>query len=230
MPDADPTPGDQTSPEDAFREEVSGEGTAGGPLLGLVARGLELWLRQRCQAVQAIEIQLDGSMGELLRSHLRGVRLQARQVVFENLSLDWVELRSEGIQVRTGGLLRGQSLRLDHPFRVRGSVHFTGEGLNRSLTTSAWRELGDLLSEQLLGVSPLEAVRLRDACLIVQARSANGLAEVESCLEVTPEGLGVRPLDGRPMLPLPMDPAITLERAEVRAGRMELAGEALVRP
>ena len=29
---------------------------------------------------------------------------------------------------------------------------------------------------------------------------------------------------------LPMDAAITLERAEVRAGRMELAGEALVRP
>ncbi|MBM5816301.1 MAG: DUF2993 domain-containing protein [Cyanobacteria bacterium K_Offshore_surface_m2_239] len=225
MPDADRSPGDPTSPED-----TSPESTAGGPLLGLVARGLELWLRQRCQAVQTIEIHLDGSMGGLLRGHLRGVRLQARRVVFENLSLEWVELRSEAIQVRTGGLLRGQSLRLDHPFRVRGSVHFTEEGLSHSLTTTAWRELGDLLSEQFLGVSPLETVRLRDESLIVQARDPHGLAEVETRLVLTSEGLGVLPLDGRPMLPLPMDPAITLERAEVRAGRMELAGEALVRP
>jgi len=109
-------------------------------------------------------------------------------------------------------------------------VHFTEEGLSHSLTTTAWRELGDLLSEQFLGVSPLETVRLRDESLIVQARDPHGLAEVETRLVLTSEGLGVLPLDGRPMLPLPMDPAITLERAEVRAGRMELAGEALVRP
>ncbi len=230
MPDADRMPGDPTSAGETSGEDPSGGGQSGGPLLGLVARGLELWLRQRCQAAQTIEIHLDGSMGELLRGHLRGVRVQARQVVFENLSLEWVELRSDAIQVRTGGLLRGQSLRLDHPFRVRGAVHFTGEGLNRSLTTSAWRELGDLLGEQLLGVTPLESVRLRDDSLIVQARAPHGLAEVESRLVLTPEGLGVHPLDGRPVLPLPMDPAITLERAEVRAGRLELAGEALVRP
>ena len=61
-----------------------------GPLLSLVARGLELWLRQRCQAVNALEIQLEGSMAELLRGHLQGVRLRARQVVFQNLSLERV--------------------------------------------------------------------------------------------------------------------------------------------
>ncbi|MEB3260812.1 MAG: DUF2993 domain-containing protein [Cyanobacteriota bacterium] len=220
MPDADPTTPDQPPDEPG----------SGGPLLALVARGLELWLRQRCQAAQAIEIHLDGSMGELLRGRLRGVRLQAREVVFENLSLEWVELRSEAIQLRTSGLLRGQSLRLDHPFRVRGSVHFSGDGLNRSLATPAWKELADLLGDRLLGVTPLGSVRLREECLILEASAPDGPAEVETRLVLTTEGLGIHPQDGRPVLPLPMDPAITLERAEVRGGRMELAGEALVRP
>lgn len=231
MPDAARTPREPPSRQDTAGDGTSGDGTTGGgPLLGLVARGLELWLRQRCQAVRHLEIHLDGSMAELLRGHLRGVRLQARQVEFQNLCLDAVELRSDAIQVRTGGLLRGQSLRLDHPFHVRGSVQFTGEGLNRSLKAPAWRELGDHLCEQLLAVSPLDNVHLRGESLILQARAPQGQAEVETRLVLTPEGLGLHPLDGRPMLPLPMDSAITLERAEVRGGRMELAGEALVRP
>lgn len=202
----------------------------GGPLLALVARGLELWLRQRCEAVSALEIQLEGSMGQLLRGQLQGVRLEARQVVFQNLSLERVALRSDPIQVRVAGLLRGQSLRLDHPFRVRGSVELTGEGLSRSLATPAWRALADLLGEGLLGVTPLAGVSLREELLILRVGGHQGETLLETQMVLTPEGLEVRPLDGRPPLPLPMDPAIQLERAEVREGRMALMGEALVRP
>jgi hypothetical protein len=218
------------SPSQPNADGLPEDGRSGGPLLSLVARGLELWLRQRCQTVQELEIHLEGSMGALLRGHLQGVRLEARQVVFQNLSLERVELRSDAIQVRVSGLLRGQSLRLEHPFRVRGSVLFTGDGLSRSLETPEWRELGDLLSEQLLGVTPLESVKLRGDSLIVRATTLQGVAEVETRMVLTPEGLQVHPVDGRPALPLPMDPAITLERAEVREGRLELSGKALVKP
>jgi len=199
-------------------------------VLSLVARGLELWLRQRCQAVSELEIHLEGSIGEVLRGHLQGVRLRAREVVFQNLSLDRVELRSGAIQVRVGGLLRGQSLRLEHPFRIRGSVRFTGDGLSRSLATPQWQALGDQLCEQLMGVTPLESVRLQGESLILRAQALHGVAQVETRMVLTAEGLEVRPLDGRPPLPLPMDSANQLERAEVRSGRMELAGEALVQP
>lgn len=203
---------------------------SGGPLLALLARGLEIWLRQRCQTVSELEIQLDGSMGALIRGQLRGVRLRARQVVFQNLSLDSVELRSEAIEVRMAGLLRGQSLRLEHPFRVRGAVRFTGEGLSRSLAMPEWRALADHLSAELIGVTPLESVTLKEESLILRASSQQGVSEVEARMELTPEGPRLNPVDGRPPLPLPMDEAITLERAEVRAGRLELAGEASVRP
>lgn len=218
------------SPSTANAEGLPRDGRSAGPLLTLVSRGLELWLRQRCQAVTELEIQLEGSMGALLRGQLQGVRLRARQVVYQNLTLERVELRSDAIEVRLAGLLRGQSLRLEHPFRVRGFVLFTGEGLSRSLATPEWQALGDQLCEQLLGVTPLESVILHGESLILRAKALHGVAQVETRMVLTPEGLEVRPLDGRPSLPLPMDAAITLERAEVRAGRMELMGEALVRP
>lgn len=217
------TPAPALDPEEEY---------GGGPLLGVVARGLERWLRLQCQAVQELEITLEGSMVQLLRGHLQGVRLHARKVVFQNLSLERVDLRSGPIQVTMGGLLRGQSLRLEHPFRVRGAVLFTGEGLSRTLATPEWQELGDHLCAELLGVTPLESVRLLDERLILRAHSGHGAApvQVETQLVLTPAGLQLRPLDGRSPLPLAMDDAICLERAEVRAGILELAGEALVQP
>lgn len=203
-----------------------------GPLLALVARGLELWLRQQCQAVEELELKLEGSMAGLLRGHLRGVRLQARRVVFQDLSLEWVELRSAPIHVHLGGLVQGGSLRLEQPFLVEGTVALTGEGLSRSLLTSQWRELGDQLSEGLLGFRPLQGLTLLDERLILQAQGHQGgePLEVETRMELTPSGLQLRPLDGGPPLPLAMDPAIRLQRAEVRTGQLELQGEALVQP
>lgn len=217
-------------PSMATPDGVPADGGSTGPLLGLVSRGLELWLRQQCQMVSDLEIQLEGSMGELLRGQLQGVRLSARQVVYQNLSFERVELRSDPIQIRVGGLLRGQRLRLEHPFRVRGSVALTGEGLSRSLSTPEWRRLGDQLSEHLLGVTPLESVELDGERLIWRALVTDGVTQVDTRLVLTPEGMEVCPLDGRPPHSLPMDPAIQLERAQVCAGLMELAGEAWVRP
>lgn len=202
-------------------------------MLALVAKGLELWLRQQCQAVQELELKLEGSMAGLLRGHLQGVRLRARQVVFQDLSLERVELHSEPIQLKMGGLLQVQNLRLEQPFLVRGTVSLTGEGLSRSLATSQWQELGDQLSTALMGGSPLESVKLLDERLILRssARPGEELLEVQTRMMLTPSGLlQLRPLDGRPPLPLAMDEAIRLERAEVSAGLLELEGEALVQP
>lgn len=211
-------------------EDNPDNGTTEGPLLALVARALERWLRQQCQEVSHLEIQLEGSMGQLLRGHLQGVRLRARQVVFQSFRLDEVELSSDPIDFKVGGLLRGQSLRLDHPFRVRGVVRLTEDGLSQSLATPEWRGLRDHLGEGLMGPSPLEGVRLLEERLILRAPAHHGELQVETRMVLTPEGLEVRPLDGRPPLSLPMDPAIRLDRAEVRSSRMELAGEALVQP
>ena len=209
-PDPTPDPAAPPAPDAPQAEDRSS-----GPLLSLLARGLELWLRQQCDAIRDLDIALEGSMGQLLRGHLQGVRLRAREVVFQDLCLEQVDLSSDPLRLKVSGVLRGQSLRLEHPFHVRGCVRLTGEGLSRSLLTPAWQGLGDLLSERLLGVTPLESVALRGDRLLLRAQAPQGPTEVETHMRLTAEGLLVCPLDGSPPLPLPMDEAITLDRAEV---------------
>jgi hypothetical protein len=117
------------------------------PVLNLLASGLQLWVRQQCDAVESLELQLHGSALGLLRGRLEGVSLVARRVVYAALEIEMVELRSSAIQVQLGNLLKGQAVQLHHAFQIEGYVAFTAAGLGRSLCMAQWRSLGDQLAE-----------------------------------------------------------------------------------
>lgn len=222
----------ETNPEANPDSTASSRAEGGSAVLRLLARGLELWLRQQCDAIEHLEIQLKGSAGALLRGRLEGVSLTARRVVYRQLEFEEVELRSEPIRVRMGPLLRSQGVQLDHPFRIRGQVAFSGDGLNRSLAASEWRNLGDDLAEQLLGLTPLRSLAIDGDRLLL---SACGVASeepilIEAQLGAADGTVEVRALDGGPSARLPMDPNVTIERAELGQGRLQLEGEARVSP
>ena len=203
-----------------------------GPLLGLLSRGLELWLRQQCTSIERLEIQLEGSAAQLMRGRLEGVRLRARRVVFQNLRFDRVELGSGAIQVRMGALLRGQSLQLVQPFQVQGTVAFSGPDLGASLATPDWRSLGDDLAEEILGLSPLAGLRIEEERLVLIAHgSGSGIAlEVPTNVEAVDGSIEIQSLDGGARARLPMDPAIRIEQAQIGSGLLQLLGEARVSP
>jgi hypothetical protein len=203
-----------------------------GPLLGLLSRGLELWLRQQCTSIERLEIQLEGSAAQLMRGRLEGVRLQARRVVYKNLRFDRVDLGSGAIRVRIGALLRGQSLQLEQAFQVRGMVAFSGPDLGASLATASWRSLGDGLAEEILGLSPLAGLRIEEERLMLIAHgSGSGTPlEVATSVQAVDGTLEVRSLDGGALARLPMDPAIRIEQAQIGAGLLQLLGEARVSP
>ena len=206
--------------------------TPAGPLLGLLSRGLDLWLRQQCSLIEGLEIQLEGSAAQLMRGRLEGVRLRARRVVYQNLRFDRVELASGVIRVRMGALLRGQSLKLEHPFQVRGSVAFSGPDLGVSLATPSWRSLGDGLAEEILGLSPLAGLRIEEGRLVLIAHGSGGgrPLEVATSVRAVEGNLEVRSLDGGALARLPMDPAIRIEQAQIGGGLLQLLGEARVSP
>jgi len=206
---------------------------AGGsdPLLRLLARGLELWLRQQCKAIEELEIRLDGSAGQLLRGRLKAVSLRARGIDYQDLLIDQVWLESEPIQVRLGALLRQQNFELEQPFQVRGQVRLSGDGLNRSLARAPWRWLGDSLAETLLGTGPLSALSVADNLLLLRAQDGdNAPIEGLARLEAVAGTVEVARLEGGPYLRLPMDRNISIDRAAVAGGGIELSGEARVSP
>ncbi len=196
------------------------------PVLQLLASGLQFWIRQQCEAVESLELQLHGSSLGLLRGRLDGVSLVARRVVFSSLEIERVELRSDAIDVQVGHLLRGRAVQLDHPFNIEGTVVFSAGGLGRSLCTPHWRPLGDQLVDGLLGLTPLQSVSIERDRLVLQAqdhRCETIPRAVDGHLELCGE-------EGRPCVALPADPNITIEDSNLVGGLLQLQGQARVSP
>lgn len=205
---------------------------AGDPLLRLLAAGLQLWLRQQCERLDSLELQLQGSGAGLWRGHLDGVRVRARGVRYQHLQLDLVELTSGALQMQMGSLWRGQPVKLQEPFAVRGLVSFTTAGLNHSLAQPRWRPLADQLGEELLGITPLLGLRLDANRLVLTAQGLGEPHPVEmpTTVEAGADGLALVSEDGSHRSLVAMDPSLRLERASVEAGLLVLEGEATVTP
>ncbi|MCP9928494.1 DUF2993 domain-containing protein [Cyanobium sp. CH-040] len=204
----------------------------GGPLLHLLSAALQLWLRQQCQRVETLEIQLRGSAGALLRGRLAGVQVKARGVTYQNLDLELVELVSGPLQVQMGHLWRGQGVQLQQSFRVSGLVSLTAAGLSRSFAQPRWRAIADQLAEELVGITPLVGLQVRGERLVLVAQ---GVAEprpveLETTLRSCEGGVEVASLDGSLRSLLPFEPPLRLQRVAVEAGMVVLEGEATVIP
>ena len=197
-----------------------------GPVMQLLANGLQFWVRQQCQAVESLELQLHGSAWGLLRGRLEGVTLTARRAVYSSLELEMVELRSEAISVQMGNLLKGQPLQLDHPFQIRGFVAFSGAGLSRALCTPQWRGLADQLADGLLGLSPRQDVRIERDRLVL---SAQGRA-CDTLPKAADGALQLQAVEGALSVALPADPNIRIETANLEGGLLQLHGSARVSP
>jgi hypothetical protein len=217
---------------DPASEEDTSPTPGGGPLLALVARGLEFWLRQQCDTIEHLDIRMDGSAARLLRGRLEGVHLVARGVVYQQLEFEAVELRSEAIRLRMGPLLRRQTVELENPFRIQGAVTFTGNGLSRSLASPAWHSFGDDLAEELLGLAPLSAVRITGDHLVFSTSPPGAEVPLERAVRLAAgeASLVLHPLDEGPAVTVPMDPDIRIEHAVVGGGLLQLQGKAKVIP
>jgi len=196
------------------------------PVLQLLASGLQLWIRQQCEAVESLELQLHGSSLGLLRGRLEGVSLVARRVVFSSLEIEMVELRSDAIQLQMGNLLRGRAVQLDHPFEISGLVAFSGAGLSRSMCTPHWRPLGDQLVDGLLGLTPLQNLCIERDRLVLQAQDRR----CETVPRAVNGGLELCSSEGGPCVALPADPNINICEANLEGGLLQLHGSARVSP
>jgi hypothetical protein len=195
-------------------------------VLNLLASGLQAWIRQQCEAVESLELQLHGSALGLLRGRLEGVSLVARRVIYSSLEIEMVELRSSAIQVQLGNLLKGQALQLHQAFQIEGYVAFTAAGLCRSLCMPQWRGLGDQLAETLLGLTPLQEVRIERDRLILQAQGMS----CDTLPEAVDGHLELRRAEGEQRVALPGDPNIQISEANLEGRLLQLHGNARVWP
>jgi len=203
-----------------------------GPLLQLLSSGLQLWVRQQCQSIDSLDIALQGSALGLLRGRLAGVQLLARRAVFAHLPIEQVELTSEPITVQMGNLLQGEPIKLEQAFTIEGQLSLTAAGLTTLFSHPHWRDLAELLHDRVLGQLPLLQVRVEPERLVfvLQGNAPADRVELQVLVRAAGGTLELASPAGEVLCRLPMDQTITIERAWIEAGMVQLQGRARVSP
>lgn len=122
----------------------------------VLSPALRLWLRSQVEAVETLEVLIEGGDRQLLRGLVPRLTLLAQGVVYRGLALSRIKLVGRGIQVNFRQLLRGKPLQLSRVIPVLGEAMLTEEDLNRSLQTSLLLPVLNEIFAQLLraGIAP----------------------------------------------------------------------------
>ena len=206
--------------------------TSSGPVLQLLASGLQRWIRSQCDSADELNLALQGSALELLRGRLKGVSLEARRVSFQQLPLIRAEVQSGELKAAFRPGQPNQPVQLEQPFTIEGEVILAGQELNQALATDRWRWLGDLLAEQLMGLSPLRSLVIDNNLLVLTADVITGKDPVQQRFQLSAEQgtIRVQHCDAEGSILLPMDPSITIIDARLQGGQLVLKGNAMVQP
>ncbi|WP_114991524.1 DUF2993 domain-containing protein [Synechococcus sp. UW179A] len=206
--------------------------TSSGPVLQLLASGLQRWIRNQCDSVEELNLALQGSAIELLRGRLKGVSLEARRVSFDQLPLMRAELQSGALKTVFRPGQPNQPVQLKEPFSVEGEVVLRGTDLNKALATDRWRWLADLLAEQLMGLTPLRSLAIDNDRLVLTADVITGKDPVQRSFSVCADQgtLRLNHCDAEGRFCLPMDPSIRIMDARLQGGQLVIKGKATVHP
>ena len=206
--------------------------TSSGPVLQLLASGLQRWIRSQCDSADELNLALQGSALEPLRGRLKGVSLEARRVSFQQLPLIRAEVQSGELKATFRPGQPNQPIQLEQPFTIEGEVILAGQELNQALATDRWRWLGDLLAEQLMGLSPLRSLVIDNNLLVLTADVITGKDPVQQRFQLSAEQgtIRVQHCDAEGSILLPMDPSITIIDARLQGGQLVLKGNAMVQP
>ena len=206
--------------------------TSSGPVLQLLASGLQRWIRNRCDSVEELNLALQGSAIELLRGRLKGVSLEARRVSFEQLPLLRAELQSGELKTIFRPGQPNQPLQLRDPFNIEGEVVLRGTDLNKALASDRWRWLADLLAEQLMGLTPLRSMAIDNDRLVLTADVITGKDPVQRSFSLCADRgtIRVNHCDAEGELLLPMDSSIKIIDARLQGGQLLIKGNATVHP
>ena len=202
------------------------------PLISLISRSLELWVKSKCQSIERINIEINSSIGELLKGNISEVRVSASRIKLQNIPINHAELTTDSIKFKLNPISTKKKFNLKRDFFIMGEVSFSEEDLNTLINSSNWQWLNDLISDKLLAAEKINELRLspRKIEFLNNAKSIEGLKGNEFSLEADHGTVLIKNLGGKKEeFLLPMDPLIEVTEAISSDKKLTLKGKSKVR-
>lgn len=130
------------------QETVGQESRRSHLISKVLSPAARLWLRSQVESVSELHVQIEGGDRQILSGHLPKVAIEARNVVYQGISLSYISLVGENIRVNLGQVLRGKPLRLLEIVPVQAEAVIQQADLNASLQAPL---LANAVTDLLMG-------------------------------------------------------------------------------
>jgi len=203
-----------------------------GVLTKIVEIGLEIWLRDQCESINKVKIELNSTTRQLLSGRLSSAKLLAEKVTFKGLPLDKVELTSSPILMRINLSDQNQKISFRDGFEVQGSISLLSRNVEEIIFSAQWEWIREWMANNLLETTRLESLVLKNN--IVELRGQGTELErpkVESfTIEAKSGTLMFKNIYKEKSAMLPMDQAIHIDHAIIQDGNLYISVNAGVSP
>ncbi|MEE3717203.1 DUF2993 domain-containing protein [Tumidithrix elongata RA019] len=79
---------------------------------------IKLWLRSQVEAIQNLEINVEGSSRQILQGNILQATVSAEHIIYEGLHVSGINLKANEIHLNIAQILKGESLKLLQPIAV----------------------------------------------------------------------------------------------------------------
>ncbi|WP_320674837.1 DUF2993 domain-containing protein [Prochlorococcus sp. MIT 1341] len=205
-------------------------GSKSDPLLNILAKGLKIWIRSKCESVADLSLVINGSGLELLRGNLSGVSVNAREISFRGLQIDDVEIQSNSLKLSYNLKKINKLVSLNEPFHINGCIKLSNAGINEFFSSESFNNLGQTVLDKLFGSVSFFKANIKDDSLFLKVIKDTNSEMIEDRFTIRSDNKTILIFNECKEFSLPMDSSISIKTAYIYQDSLCIDAEAEVRP
>ena len=197
----------------------------------VIETGLKIWIREKCNHIKKLDLEIIGSNLELLSGQISKIKVSAAQINFQDLELDKAEIFSHQINILINPIKR--NINLNKEFTVEGTISINSKNIRNILFASKWLWLSEFISIKLLGLSNLNSLKIENNKLNINSYLSHDKKTLRSssCEISAKDGkLIIADSSENKIVYIPIDKNIKVLEASIKNNILIIKGEGIVTP
>ena len=184
--------------------------------INLIETGIKIWLRSKCKAIKIEKLNILGSTPELLKGQIGGVNILLREVIFQDINFERVEIKSNQIDITPNIRKSGLKITFNKAFDIDSKIHISVSGLNQTINSKSWQSINDWFSRKLLNSNKLiEIDIIKNHLILYHYNQDKELIPNSFILKCNQGEIIIQSCESNLNHRFPMDPSISIRKAEI---------------
>ena len=196
------------------------------PIIKIIENGLELWIKNRCNKISAVKIDIKELKQRKLNSEICNVSFTSEDLEFNHLPIKYINLKCDSIKIESNLIRR--KIFVKDSFNIQGNIKLDSKGLQCALNKSKWIWLNHLIAKGLLEKEYISLIKINNNLLKLEGKCAE--EELKSIhnfkIKAHSGKINIDSIDNSKSLKIPMEDSIYIEDSSLSDGLLVLKGYA----